>query len=125
MPLYLVSSVVMLTTLPTGRIFGSDAAMPVRTPTPDAVVVPLQYAVALKVSRDPAAGAVGSTAPWRAALRESIVVTSYSSTNVTIATMVASSLRQSDREMIRFISESVRIRPAAAGRLRVSGRHSA
>ena len=39
-----------LTTLPTGRIESSAAAMPVRTAAPDAVVVPLQYAVAEKSS---------------------------------------------------------------------------
>ena len=43
-------------TLPTGRIAGSAAAMPVRTPTPDAVVSPLQYAVAENCSRAPACG---------------------------------------------------------------------
>jgi hypothetical protein len=35
--------------------------MPVRTFTPEAVVVPLQYAVAVKPSRAPGAGAGGTT----------------------------------------------------------------
>jgi hypothetical protein len=46
MPLYFASPELMLTTLPTGSRSGSAAAIPERTFTPDAVVVPLQYAVA-------------------------------------------------------------------------------
>jgi len=42
----LLSLVAMLITLPTGKSVESEAAIPVRTPTPDAVVDPLQYAVA-------------------------------------------------------------------------------
>jgi hypothetical protein len=54
--LELGTSVSRRTTLPTGRIAGSAAAMPVRTPTPDAVVWPLQYAVAENIRRAPACG---------------------------------------------------------------------
>ena len=89
----------MLTTLPTGRIEGSEAAIPVRAPTPDAVVVPLQYAVALKRSRAPAAGSVGSTMFSGAASRESNITTPYSRTNVTHARHMTPSFRPSEREM--------------------------
>src|SRR5262245_37675076 len=85
----------------------SPAATPVRTPTPDAVVVPLQYAVALKARRAPARGEVGSTAPRAAAAsRESNVETSYRNTKPTTHTKVTSSLRHSDREMIRLIGNA-------------------
>ena len=46
----------MRMTLPTGSSCGSAATIPVRTPTPDAVVSPLQYAVAVNLSRAPACG---------------------------------------------------------------------
>ena len=55
-PLYRGFGVSTRTTLPTGRIAGSAAAMPVLTPTPDAVVSPLQYAVAENCNRAPAWG---------------------------------------------------------------------
>jgi len=68
--------------------------------TPDAVVVPLQYAVALKSSRLPARG-WASVTPSAAGManRESRIVASYSHTNPTATTDVASTLRQKDREM--------------------------
>src|SRR5688572_16482478 len=96
----------MLTTLPTGRRAGSDAATPVRATTPDAVVVPLQYAVAVKSWREPAAGRVGSTTPGGASLRESDMLISYANTKPTLATSVTMSLRPTDREMTRPISGS-------------------
>ena len=53
--------------------------MPVRTPTPDAVVVPLQYAVALNGRRAPGSGEPsGLVIVCQAALRESSIWLSYS-----------------------------------------------
>src|SRR5262245_647035 len=110
----------MLTTLPTGRIDGSEAAIPVRTPTPDAVVVPLQYAVAVNSRRAPAAGAVGSTtftefgSPTGFDSRESNTLTSYSNTKPVTAMHVAASFLTSDPEMISGIIESADTLPAAA-----------
>src|SRR5687767_9032568 len=88
----------MLTTLPTGRIDGSDAAIPLRTPTPDAVVVPLQYAVAVNSSRAPAPGNVGSRSA-EPTPRRSNMLTSYINTKPTMAITVTTSFRPSDREM--------------------------
>src|SRR5918994_4916304 len=85
---------------PTGRRSGSAAAIPRRTFTPDAVVVPLQYAVAVKRSRRPGAGrAVSSrSSAWRAAWRESYTVTSYSRAKATAAVPVAMILRPVERD---------------------------
>jgi len=54
---------------PTGRMSGSAAAIPVRTFTPEAVLVPLQYAVAVNRSRAPGTGvaSVARTSACRAA----------------------------------------------------------
>src|SRR5512139_1030423 len=96
-------SVVTVTTLPTGSSALSAAAMPVRTTTPEAVVLPLQYAVAVNWRRAPGTGVVGSTSFWLHGHTESMVVASYSSTNPVTATRVASSVRQVDREIVRLI----------------------
>src|SRR4029079_14538086 len=104
-----VLSVVMVTTLPTGSSPLSAAAMPVRTVTPEAVVAPLQYAVALNCRRAPGTGSVGSTGLALQGHTESIVVASYSNTNPVIATRVASSVRQFEREIVRRIR--IRSRP--------------
>src|SRR5258707_12094548 len=109
MPSYLVPGASTCTTEPTGSRSGSAAAMPDRTFTPDAVVLPLQYAVAEKRSRDPGIGGEGSTAGRsRAAKRESRIVTSYNHTNPTTTTTVASTFRHS--ELARIITRNVRIR---------------
>jgi hypothetical protein len=85
----------MLSTVPTGRIDGSAAAMPLRTPTPDAVVVPLQYAVALKGSRAPGNGdPSGLVIVSQAALRESRIWLSYINTNPTTAARSTVTLSQ-------------------------------
>jgi hypothetical protein len=65
-------------TEPTGSRSGSDAAIPRWTLVPAAVVVPLQYAVALNRRRRPGAGrAVSSrSSACRAAERESNIVAS-------------------------------------------------
>src|SRR4029453_4283814 len=106
MPLYFATPLVTLTTLPTGRIEGSDAAIPVRTVAPEVVVVPLQYAVAVKSRCAPAVGAVGSRICARrgVVLRESKMLTSYASIRPTTAVKVTASLRQRDREMTRCMS---------------------
>ena len=56
MPLYLGGRPSISTTDPTGSSSGSAAATPVWTATPDVVVMPLQYAVALNASRAPGEG---------------------------------------------------------------------
>src|SRR5262245_58184690 len=99
MPLYFVASVVTLRTVPTGSRVGSAAAIPDRTSTPEAVVVPLQYPVAANCRRVPVTGAVGSiTAPPAANSRESNVVASYSKTKVATANNVAMTFSPIDPE---------------------------
>ena len=89
---------------PTGSRSGSAAAIPVLTFTPDAVVVPLQYAVAVNRRWDawfgkeiPSAAADGSTSAGMS--RKSMTVASYVSTNPTATMNVAVSLRPSEREI--------------------------
>src|SRR6267142_1361577 len=96
-------SVATLTTLPTGRIESSAAAMPVRTCAPDAVVVPLQYAVAEKSRRAPGTGALGSTT--RAAAphgSRSNVVASYVTSSAPMTTTMTTRRCELERERIRF-----------------------
>jgi len=68
----------MSMTVPTGSRSGSPAATPLWTPAPDAVVSPLQYAVALKASRAPGVGmaVVSRSTACLAAYLESRIVTS-------------------------------------------------
>ena len=84
-----------LTTVPTGSSAGSAAATPVRTCTPDAVVSPLQYAVAVKCSREPGCGEAAVSASI--AKRASRTVASYTNTKPTTAPRVATAFRQNDR----------------------------
>src|SRR4030095_6617404 len=87
-------------TEPTGRRSGSAAAIPVWTFTPDAVVVPLQYAVAVNRSLAPGVGT--ASASWgsacRAAYRDSRGVTSYREANAKAATAVAKIFRPVERD---------------------------
>jgi len=63
--------------------------------TPEAVVLPLQYAVAEKTRRDPGfGGGCGSLSPCFAEKRESSIVSSYSHTSPPTTKIVASALRQ-------------------------------
>ena len=68
---------VSLTTLPTGRRVGSAAAIPVRATTPEAVVVPLQYAVAENGSWLPGRGPPPCAIDSQNELRESNIWSSY------------------------------------------------
>ena len=72
--------------------------MPVRTPTPDAVVSPLQYAVAENIRRAPACGraTVSVTVVTLASDLESRVWISYSNTNTVATDNVAIAFRQND-----------------------------
>ena len=81
---------------PTGSRVGSAAAIPVRAATPEAVVVPLQYAVASNCSRAPGVGSLvpSISSACRAANRESETVASYSSTNAVTRKSVGSAVRQ-------------------------------
>src|SRR3954471_16277330 len=102
MPLYFTGSPCRSTIEPTGSSSGSAATIPLWTGTPEAVVIPLQYAVALNAARDPGIGgaAVSRNVAWRAAYLESRVVVSYSDTKAPTATAVTSDFRQKDPEMI-------------------------
>src|SRR5881409_708379 len=113
MPLYRLSSDSTSTTDPVGSSSGSDAATPLCAATPDAVVTPLQYAVALNASRAPGIGTavVSRSTACRAAYFESSVVTSYSETKPITATTVTTLLRQKDLEMI-MQSPAMRTRDA-------------
>src|SRR5476649_1657595 len=102
MPLYGCGSESISTTEPTGSSSGSDAATPLWTATPDAVTMPLQYAVALKASLEPGIGRadVSCMVACRAAYFESRIVVSYSDTKPTAATKVTTAFRQKEPEMI-------------------------
>src|SRR3954453_4616122 len=102
MPLYFGGSESSSTTEPTGSSSGSAAATPFCAGTPEAVTMPLQYAVALKASRAPGSGraAVSCSVAKRATYLESSAVTSYSDTKPTAAIAVTIVLRQKRSEMI-------------------------
>ena len=70
--------------------------MPVRTPTPDAVVSPLQYAVAWNCMRAPACGRmpVSTTVVAVASERESRVAVCWKNTNTSATTNVAIAFRK-------------------------------
>src|SRR5258706_16356057 len=88
----------------TGRILSSAAAMPVRTCVHDAVVVPLQYAVAEKSRRAPGTGALGSTTPCSAPHgSRSDVVTSYVINSAPMTTIITTRRCEFDRERTRFM----------------------
>src|SRR5215218_2625985 len=88
-------------TEPTGSSAGSAAAIPDRTFTPEAVVVPLQYAVALNERCAPAAGTGPTSAagPTRRPKRESRMRVSCRNTKAVTTSSVASTLRQRWREI--------------------------
>src|SRR5712672_3285059 len=102
MPLYFCGSESISITEPTGSSSGSAAATPLWTGTPDAVVIPLQYAVALNARREPGSGSVDISCrvASRATYFESSAVTSYSDTKPTAAIAVTIVLRQKRPEMI-------------------------
>jgi len=78
--------------------------MPVLTSTPDAVVVPLQYAVALNGSCVPGSGEPSLVViAIRATLNESNICASYSNTKPAMATTSTTSLSQIDRVRTRGI----------------------
>ena len=79
--------------------------MPVRTPTPEAVVSPLQYAVAENCIRAPAWGStvVSVTVVTLASDLESRVWISYSNTNTVTTHNVASAFRQNDSAMRKVL----------------------
>ena len=79
---------------------GSAAATPVRATTPDAVVVPLQYAVAEKGSWLPGSGGLPCAIDCQSALRESNISASYMRTKPTTAITRTTSFRHVDREMV-------------------------
>src|SRR6187399_3165165 len=91
-----------LTTLPTGSSCGSAAATPVRTVTPEAVVEPLQYAVAVNAIRDPGGGGpLSVNSFWMTLYCESKMRISYRNTNPTIKATTAMAFRQ--KEYARII----------------------
>src|SRR5881397_2380979 len=97
-------SVATFTTLPTGRMESSAAAMPVRTWVPEAVVVPLQYAVAEKSRRAPGTGAPGSTTPEDAPQGiRSNVVASYAIISPPMTTSITTRRCVFERARSRFI----------------------
>src|SRR5215210_2508013 len=72
--------------------------MPWRTLTPDAVVVPLQYAVAVNLSREPASGCAGSRiSRTLVKVRESRMLASKRYAKPSTATRVARTFRPVDR----------------------------
>src|SRR5688500_2358585 len=75
---------------------GSAAATPLRTATPDAVVCPLQYAVALNCRRAPGIGRSVplSSSACRDPYRESETVASYKSTKAATSIMLGKMRRQ-------------------------------
>src|SRR5437868_11162732 len=102
MPLYLCGRESTSTTDPTGRSSGSAATTPVCAATPEVVTRPLQYAVALKASRDPGSGSasVSCSVAKRATYFESSAVTSYIETKAQAAMPVTVVRRQKRLEMI-------------------------
>src|SRR5688572_22692368 len=70
--------------------------MPWRTLTPDAVVVPLQYAVAVKRILEPASGARSLKLRTSRKGRESRMFASKKKANPNIATRVTKTFRQAD-----------------------------
>src|SRR3954454_1683899 len=108
---------------PTGSSAGSAAAIPDRTFTPEVVVVPLQYAVALNERCAPAAGTGPTSAagPMRRPKRESRIRVSYRNTKAVTTRSVASTLRQRWRD-ISTISCPLQ---AAGSCLRISARAAA
>src|SRR5438876_5599719 len=105
-------SVAALTTLPTGRMESSAAAIPVRTSAPEAVVFPLQYAVAEKSSRAPGTGALGSTTPAPPHGSRSKVVASYVSISPPMTTSITRRRCELELERSLFMYESARTRTA-------------
>src|SRR6185295_16854371 len=108
MPLYFCGSDSISTTVPTGSSCGSAAAMPRWTGTPEAVTMPLQYAVALNETRVPGTGRanVSWSVASRAAYFESSAVTSKNDTKPIAATVVTMAFRQKRPEMIMSQSET-------------------
>src|SRR5579872_2422964 len=102
MPLYACGRPSSSTTDPTGSSSGSEATTPLCTATPEDVIMPLQYAVALNARRAPGIGSadVSCMVACRAAYFESRIVVSYSDTNATAATLVTIAFRQKEPEMI-------------------------
>src|SRR5206468_3897416 len=102
MPLYFDSSEPISTTDPTGSSDGSAAAMPVCAGTPDEVVIPLQYAVALNTRRSPGEGTavISRRPPCRTEYFESSVFASYNDTKPPTAMTVTTPFRQNEPEMI-------------------------
>src|SRR4249919_4369207 len=93
----------MLTTLPTGRSVGSAAATPVRATTPDAVVLPLQYAVAAKGIWLPGRGDPLCASDCQKALRESNISASYKKRKPTTAITSTTIFRRIDCEIVARI----------------------
>src|SRR6185503_17450346 len=121
MPLYRSPSRSTWMTEPTGSKSGSAAAIPFRTFTPDVVVVPRQYAVAVKRRRAPGAGVavLSRSSAWRAAYRESRIVLSYRKANATAAVPVATILRPNERES-NIMTRVGATKSAAAGTIHYS-----
>src|SRR5262245_20185028 len=120
-PVYRWSLATMFNTLPTGSTIGSAAAIPVRTSTPDEVVEPLQYAVALNGSCVPVSGD-----PWlvviaiRATLRESNICASYRNTKPAMATTSTTSFSHAGPERMRIMTGNARSRRGVnEGRIRL------
>lgn len=97
----------MLTTLPTGRSVGSAAATPVRATTPDAVVLPLQYAVAAKGIWLPGRGELPCAIDCQNALRESNISAWYMNRKPITAITKTPSFRRVEREMTRMFNRQV------------------
>src|SRR5438128_2617753 len=102
MPLYFCGRESISTTDPTGSSSGSAAATPFWAGTPEAVTIPLQYAVAVNARREPGSGSTDASCSIasRATYLESSAVTSYSETKPIAAIAVTIVLRQKRPEMI-------------------------
>src|SRR6476659_6481240 len=94
-------------TEPTGSSAGSAAAMPDRTFTPDVVVVPLQYAVALndRCVPGPGSGPTSAAGPSLRPKRESRILVWERNTKAVTTTSVASTFRRMDREISIFLKD--------------------